>query len=145
MTERFIDGGIRKLKKAHQIISQLSHLVDNMDECEGEDWVTKGSSRSFFWKNKGYNLIENYSESGEPSSLYVNISSFPLINESEIAYHDYELDVYCKYGGEVKVLDEDEFLKATNQYNYNSDFIKQCRESVNEATELINNWKYRGI
>lgn len=104
------------------------------------DWRTAVAVRAFYWTDRHYNLSECYAANAEGSSLYVHIASPPAFGDGGIRYHDCELDVSKFPGKPAEVLDEDEFAEAAQRYGYSPAFQATCRNAVQEALRLVDQW-----
>lgn len=119
--------------------------VDNPVKQPDGGWMSRFHMRAFYWFDKFYNLIEVYDETGVFYKIYINIASPVLIKNHELHFTDFELDVSRLAGEAPRILDEDEFEKAAEQFGYSTEFQAYCREITREAVELAQSWQPRGI
>lgn len=124
----------------NQLIT-LNRVGDLVYEAHSK-WEMDNDCRMFYWTDRPYNLVETYDSNGDSKMIYINVAS-PIQIENDLgSYRDYDLDVVKKRGCSIKVLDEDEFLDAMNEFNYSEAFVKDCRESLECAISLAERWKW---
>ncbi len=137
---RWWDAEIEEKSDTHLIARQRSG--ETVFEPENS-WVSGINIRFYYWKDRHYNLMEIYSDTGEPLELYVNIASPMELKGRELSYYDYELDVIKKIDGEAILVDEDEFSQAIKDFKYSQDFIQACYKSAEDAIDLVNRWSWK--
>lgn len=93
-------------------------------------------SRVYFWRDRWYNAFRLARPGCELSLWYCNITTPPTFDGERLQYVDLDLDVAVRPGGEIQLLDEDEFLAHQKQYNYPQDVIEQAEEAANEVVIL---------
>jgi protein associated with RNAse G/E len=123
------------------LVSPAGHLIQD----PGGDFRSKHALRVFYWPGKWYSLLEAYTPSGELAEIYVNISSPVEIDDLQMRFTDYELDVSRLPPGEAQLEDEDEFQEAVVEYGYSEEFQRACYEVAREALDLANGWEGRGM
>ncbi len=104
------------------------------------DWISDVAIRNYFWFRRPYNLLEVFKANGSLQELYVHIASIAQIDEAELHYTDYELDVVCYPGKEPFIADEDEYAAAVSQYSLSGQVQQTCRAAAKEALVLLRNW-----
>jgi protein associated with RNAse G/E len=122
-------------------ISPAGHRVE--DTSGG--WVSQHSIRSYYWLDRWYCLLEVYAADGTLEEIYVNINSPIQIEDSELKFTDYELDVSRELPCGARIVDEDEFREAAREYGYSEEFQRACYETARQAIELANHWIARGM
>ena len=91
-------------------------------ESNGRRWFTKEPAVTIFSKKEWWNAICMLKDNG--IVYYCNIASPALINSRMIKYIDYDLDAKLFADGEVRILDEKEYLRHKNMYHYSDDLDK---------------------
>jgi protein associated with RNAse G/E len=109
------------------------------------DWTSQNTLRVYYWPDRWYSLLEAYAPDGRLEEVYVNISSPPEIEDGQIRFTDYELDVSRRPPHEARIYDEDEFAEAASQYGYTEEFQEACYRVAREALEIANRWVARGM
>lgn len=71
---------------------------------EPDDWWTE-----YFYADRWYNIFEIHAEDGRLKGWYCNVTRPARIDADEVAAEDLALDLWVTPGGEMRVLDEDEF------------------------------------
>lgn len=88
-------------------------------EYNGRRWFTKEPAVTIFSKKEWWNAICMFKEDG--ICYYCNIASPALINNRMIKYIDYDLDAKLFPNGDIRILDEKEYLRHKNLYSYSDD------------------------
>jgi protein associated with RNAse G/E len=104
-------------------------------------WVSRFDMRGVYWFNRPYNLVEVYLPSGKLKQVYIHIASPAAIDEATVTYTDHELDIVRRPGQPIKVVDENEFVEAVEEYGYTPQFQRFCRHAVSEALHLAASWR----
>ncbi len=128
---RWFTATVELVERDHIVVS--APAGEPVYEPSGS-WTARMAFRTHFWLDRPYNLLES------PSMLYVNITSRPIIQDGEIRYHDYELDVIKRPGQPAEVIDQDEFDAAIATYGYTPTFQEEVRKAVDEAIHLVEHW-----
>ena len=118
------------------LVTPPGHWVEGTDG----GWASENALRVYYWPGKWYTLLEAYAPSGELTEIYVNISSPVEIEDSNLWFTDYELDVIRRPPGEARLEDEDEFLETASEYGYSEEFQQACYEVAREALDLASRW-----
>ena len=85
-------------------------------EYNGRKWFTKEPAVTIFSKKEWWNVICMLKKDG--ICYYCNIASPALIEEGNIKYIDYDLDTKLFPDGNIRVLDEKEYMRHKNTYQY---------------------------
>ncbi len=85
--ERVIDGGVVVYSQA-----------DARRRRQGRLELAQ-RTRTYYWLDRGFNLIELYEPGGTYDGIYIHIASPPRIDEGGIAYTDHDLDIVQSAGG----------------------------------------------
>ncbi len=94
------------------------------------------NSRIYFWRDRWYNVFRLSRPGAGLSLWYCNITTPPRIDGSEVTYIDLDLDVAVRPGGEIQLLDEDEFEEHQQRYGYPEDVIERARHAADEVMRL---------
>ena len=97
------------------IASKKAKVVESNGRC----WFTKEPAVTIFSKKEWWNVICMLKDNG--ICYYCNIASPALINSRMIMYIDYDLDAKLFPDGEIRILDEKEYLRHKEMYNYSDD------------------------
>ena len=108
-------------------------------------WASEYAIRAYHWLNRWYSLLEVYAPNGRLEEVYVNISSPVEIEDSQMRFTDYELDVSRKPPHEASIVDEEEFLEAVSKYGYSKEFQQACYQTAREAIGVANSWVAKGM
>ena len=109
------------------------------------DWISRWAVRSTYWPDRWYSLLEVYQPDGTLAEIYVNINSPVEIDDAQLCYTDYELDVSRELPHPARLVDEDEFEEAALKYGYSAEFQRTCYRVAQTAIEIANNWVAKGM
>jgi len=104
-------------------------------EYNGRRWFTKEPAVTIFSKKEWWNVICMFKEDG--ICYYCNIASPALINSKMIKYIDYDLDAKLFPDGEIKILDEKEYLRHKANYQYGDDLDTVLRFTTKQVVEKM--------
>lgn len=150
------DGTLHRVWKNVRILSEdstsLVVLNDRVEVIDGDGhlWRTKEPAICFFYKDSWFNVVCMIRD--KSLYYYCNLAS-PFVLDSEgIKYIDYDLDVKLYPSGEIKVIDEDEFVFDAKIMHYPRDIkkivvkqkdllVKKIEERIDPFNEeTINKW-----
>jgi protein associated with RNAse G/E len=123
------------------VITPVGHRVEDV----GGAWASGYAIRAFYWLNRWYSLLEVYAPDGRLEEVYVNISSPVEVEDSQMRFTDYELDVSRKPPHGARIVDEEEFLEAASKYGYSKEFQRACYQAAREAIGVANRWVAKGM
>lgn len=123
------------------LVAPVGHRVEG---TEG-GWTSEYAIRSYYWADRSYSLLEVYSADGSLVEIYVNINSPAEILDSMIRFIDYELDVSRRPPQAARIVDEDEFAKASSRFGYSEEFQSTCYELAKQAVSLADRWVAKGM
>ena len=75
-------------------------------------------------------------------SYYCNIASPSLIHKNSIKYIDYDLDAKLFPNGDIKVLDEREYLHHKKFYGYSDDLDIALRYTIGDILNKMKNREF---
>ncbi len=92
-------------------------------EADGRRWYTREPAITFFSRKYWYNVIAMIKDDG--IYFYCNIASPTLEQDKTLKYIDYDLDLKLYPTNAIKILDEKEYERHKEKYNYSRklDFI----------------------
>ena len=108
------DGTLHRVWKNVRILFEdakmLVVLNDRVEVIDGDGhlWRTKEPAICFFYKDFWFNVVCMIRDNS--LYYYCNLASPYVIDSEGIKYIDYDLDVKLYPNGEIKVIDEDEFV-----------------------------------
>lgn len=104
-------------------------------ESNGRRWFTKEPAVTIFSKKEWWNVICMIKTDG--ICYYCNIASPALVDKDLIKYIDYDLDTKLFPNGNIKVLDEKEYLHHKESYEYSDDLDKVLRYQTEETIRMM--------
>lgn len=104
-------------------------------ESNGRRWFTKEPAVTIFSKKEWWNVICMFKDDG--ICYYCNIASPALVNARTIKYIDYDLDAKLFPNGDIKILDEKEYLKHKKNYGYSDDLDVVLKYSMDEILKRM--------
>lgn len=100
-------------------------------EFNGRRWFTNEPAVTIFSKKEWWNAICMLKKDGV--CFYCNIASPTLISGGTIKYIDYDLDAKFFPSGDIKILDEKEYLRHKNKYGYSKELDEVIRFELDEV------------
>lgn len=97
-------------------MSALINCQTRIQEADGKQWISKIPAVSFFIPGQWFNVVALLEDAG--TRYYCNIASPPYVNGNVITYIDYDLDVIRLPGGEVHIVDREEYELHRQMYHY---------------------------
>ena len=99
-------------------------------ESNGRRWFTKEPAVTIFSKKEWWNVICMFKTNG--ICYYCNIASPSIVEDMAIKYIDYDLDTKLFADGDMRILDEKEYLRHKKNYQYSDDLDKVLRSQTKE-------------
>jgi protein associated with RNAse G/E len=87
-----------------------------IQEADGKEWTSRIPGVSFFIPGEWFNVVALLEEQGV--RYYCNVASPPYTAGRVLTYIDYDLDVIRLPGGEVHVVDQEEYERHRVAYHY---------------------------
>ncbi|PTX60739.1 hypothetical protein C8P63_10848 [Melghirimyces profundicolus] len=139
------DGSFHRSWERSVVLTVGSSLrVANRDvkvtESDGRTWISEGLAVCQFHRNKWFNTILLFSPEGS-HRFYCNLASPFEMEDGNLVYIDYDLDLLVEPGGNFRWLDWDEFLKNRRLYGYPSDVVKKVLDAASELEYRAENGK----
>ena len=94
-------------------------------------------SKEFFWTDRWYSVFCFQAPDGELLKFYCNINTPPTFEFGALTFIDLDVDVLVQPDYSFKVLDEDEFEKHAELYQYPSVYRFKVQEALDELRHLI--------
>lgn len=104
-------------------------------EYNGRCWFTKEPAVTIFSKKEWWNAICMFKKDG--ICFYCNIASPTLMDKESIKYIDYDLDAKLFPDGEIKVLDEKEYVHHKMLYHYNDELDEVLKYQTKVIVERM--------
>ena len=118
------------------IATKRAKVVEN----NGRRWFTKEPAVTIFSKKEWWNVICMLKDDG--ICYYCNIASPSLVNHRMIKYIDYDLDAKLFPNGDIRILDEKEYLKHKNNYGYSDDLDKVLKYQTKDIVKRMENHEW---
>ena len=115
------------------VATKKAKVVEN----NGRRWFTKEPAVTIFSKKEWWNVICMFKEDG--ICYYCNIASPCLVNHRMIKYIDYDLDAKLFPSGDIKILDEKEYLRHKANYGYSDDLDKVLKYQTKDIVKRMEN------
>lgn len=129
----------------------ISNAKTLIRESDNRVWMAKEPALSIFYKNRWFNIMGIIRSEGV--HYYCNMASPCVVEDNVIKYVDYDLDLVKTVKGEIKILDEDEYLVNKEKYGYGKDIemilekelelLKQ--DAINGNGDFKNDIVYNGF
>ncbi len=98
-------------------------------------WRTKIPAVFILFKKQWFNVIATRKAGG--IQYYVNLASPSIIDNNVIKFIDYDLDVKLFPDKALKLLDEKEYARHSNAYNYSDDIKEILDNTLKDIYRLI--------
>ena len=118
------------------VATRRAKVVEN----NGRRWFTKEPAVTIFSKKDWWNVICMFKEEG--ICYYCNIASPALVDYHMIKYIDYDLDAKLFPDGELRILDEKEYLKHKAMYQYSDELDEVLKYQMNEVIQKMKNKEF---
>ncbi|MCR4911359.1 MAG: DUF402 domain-containing protein [Bacilli bacterium] len=118
------------------VATKRAKVVEN----NGRRWFTKEPAVTIFSKKEWWNVICMFKEDG--ICYYCNIASPALVDYHMIKYIDYDLDAKLFPDGELRILDEKEYLKHKAMYQYSDELDEVLKYQMNEVIKKMKNKEF---
>lgn len=106
-------------------------------ESNGRRWFTKEPAVTIFSKKEWWNVICMFKAEG--ICYYCNIASPAIVDYHMIKYIDYDLDAKLFPDGELRILDEKEYLRHKTMYQYSDELDEVLKYQMSEIVKKIKN------
>ena len=130
------------------VISPAKTMIENNDdfiviaskiakviETNGRRWFTKEPAVTIFSKKEWWNAICMFKKEG--ICYYCNIASPSVIDGDSIKYIDYDLDAKLFPNGDIRLLDQREYLHHKEKYNYSEELDTVLKYTMEKIVSLM--------
>jgi len=94
-------------------------------------------STEFFWTDRWYSVFRFQAPDGRLLKFYCNINTPPTFEPGVITFVDLDVDVLVEPDYSYEVLDEDEFERHAEFYQYPAAYRSNVQEALDELRHLI--------
>lgn len=105
-------------------------------------YTSRGEFRSpydsivYFWRDRWFNVFRLSKPGCDLALWYCNITTPPSLHGTLLNYIDLDLDVIVRPGGDIQLVDVDEFQEHQETYGYPRDIICRAEQAACEVSEL---------
>jgi protein associated with RNAse G/E len=99
-------------------------------------------STEFFWTDRWYSVYRFEAPGGRLLKFYCNLNTPPTLEPGALTFIDLDVDVLVQPDYTFEVLDEDEFEKHAELYQYPSDYRLKVQAALEELRHLIEHRKF---
>lgn len=118
------------------IATKRAKVVEN----NGRRWFTREPAVTIFSKKEWWNVICMLKDNG--ICYYCNIASPALINHKSIKYIDYDLDTKLFPDGDIRILDEKEYLRHKDIYGYSDELDEVLKFQTQQIVKKMENHQF---
>ncbi|GGE45524.1 UPF0374 protein [Pullulanibacillus camelliae] len=104
-------------------------------EANGDQWRTEGSAIVYFSASHWFNVVAF--STAEGVEYYCNLASPSVLQNKELDYIDYDLDIAVKGDRTFQLLDEDEFDLHKEAMHYPAPLVSLIEAAVEELKQWI--------
>jgi protein associated with RNAse G/E len=94
-------------------------------------------STEYFWTDRWYSVFRFQTPDGRLLKFYCNINTPPTLESGLLRFIDLDVDVLVHTDFSHEVLDEDEFERHAELYQYPAAYRSKVREALEEIRLLI--------
>jgi protein associated with RNAse G/E len=120
-------------------------VYHNASRFPSSEYRQKHFIRNFYYPGRCHTLLEVYRPDGALNELYADICSPVQLIEGEIHLIDHELDVSQMAGDVPRIVDQDEFAEAAEQYGYSEEFVRESYALAEKLLRVLAEWQPRGV
>src|SRR5215213_7916156 len=99
-------------------------------------------STEFFWTDRWYSVFRFQVPGGGLLKFYCNINTPPSLEGGFLTFVDLDVDVLVQPDFSFEVLDEDEFERHAELYQYPFEYRPNVQEALDELRHLIENRQF---
>jgi len=118
------------------VATKKAKVVEN----NGRRWFTREPAVTIFSKKDWWNAICMIKQDG--ICYYCNIASPCLVDSCKIKYIDYDLDAKLMVDGEIRVLDEKEYVRHKELYKYSDDLDEVLKYQTQQIVKMMENREF---
>jgi protein associated with RNAse G/E len=94
-------------------------------------------STEFFWTDRWYSVFRFQAPDGRLLKFYCNINTPPIFESGVLTFVDLDVDVLVQPDYSFEVLDEDEFKRHAELYQYPAAYRSNVQEAFDQLRHLI--------
>jgi protein associated with RNAse G/E len=94
-------------------------------------------SSEYFWTDRWYSVFRFQTPGGGLLKFYCNINTPPTLESGVLSFVDLDVDVLVQPDYSFEVLDEDEFERHAELYQYPAAYRSNVQEALDELRRLI--------
>jgi protein associated with RNAse G/E len=94
-------------------------------------------STEFYWTDRWYSVFRFQSPDGRLLKFYCNINTPPRLEAGVLSYIDLDVDVLVETDFSYVVLDEEEFERHAEEYDYPPLYRTRVRSALGEILRLV--------
>jgi uncharacterized protein len=94
-------------------------------------------STEFFWTDRWYSIFRFQAPDGRLLKFYCNINTPPIFESGTLTFVDLDVDVLVQPDYSSQVLDEDDFERHAELYQYPALYRSKVQEALDELRHLI--------
>jgi len=99
-------------------------------------------SYEYYWLDRWYNIFRFHEPDGNFRNYYCNINMPPTYQNNVLDYVDLDIDVLVRDDLSLKMLDEDEYRRNSEVFNYPDELKASVERSLEELLNLIRNREF---
>lgn len=94
-------------------------------------------STEFYWTDRWYSVFRFQTPAGRLFKFYCNVNTPPSLKDRVLSFIDLDVDVLVEPDYTYTVLDEEEFERHAELYNYPLVYRTRVREALDEIFRLV--------
>lgn len=134
------DGEVHRIWEKILVIEESDDILvvgndtARVIESDGRSWQVKEPAVTIFFKKEWFNVIAMIRDNG--IHFYCNIASPFIVKNKTILYVDYDIDVGMNPNGQIRILDEQEYIRHKDIMGYSPELDLIIKEALHQVLEL---------
>jgi protein associated with RNAse G/E len=130
------------------VIKDDGVLIETQYRARTPIYTSRGEFRSpydshvYFWRDRWYNVFRLSKPGCELALWYCNITTPPRLDGAQLNYVDLDLDVIVRPGGDIQLVDGEEFQERQRTLNYPKDVICRAEQAACEVSQLARHQRF---
>ena len=124
------------------VVSDDGDLLQTDYRARTPIFTSRGEFRSpydshvYFWRERWYNVFRLSKPGCALALWYCNVTTPPSLQGTQLNYVDLDLDLIVRPGGDIELLDSDEFQEHQAEYAYPRELIAHAEQAACEVYDL---------
>ena len=124
------------------VVADDGLLLETRYRARTPIYTSRGEFRSpydsyvYFWRDRWYNVFRLSRPGCELALWYCNITTPPELHGTQLNYIDLDLDVIVRPGGDIELVDSDEFQERQTTLHYPRELVCRAEQAACEVSDM---------